>query len=77
MSDELIINLSQGNTNFINALQVAYPGADNRQIEMLGNTLLGQMGQALVEGEKLASVRLRPDGNFDLRIWNIDRQGGG
>jgi hypothetical protein len=75
MSNELVIDLSQGTHDLTNALQATYPEIDTGEIEVLTNAILGRMSQVLTAGERLASVRLRPDGNFDLRIWDIDRQG--
>ena len=77
MSNELIIDLSRGTSDLLNALHVTYPQANEGEIEVLSNAILGRMSRAITAGEKLAAVRLGPGGDFNLTIWEIDRQGGG
>jgi hypothetical protein len=76
MVSELIVDLSLGNNHLINALQTTYPEIDQGQIEVLGNAILGRLSQTILDGELPASVRLRPDGDFDIRVWSINNQGG-
>jgi hypothetical protein len=63
-------NLSVGIDEFIKGIQYQNPQMSNGEIETLGNALLGQAGKALQNGERLASVKLKPDGNFDIDIWH-------
>ena len=69
-------NLSIGIDNFMKGLQFRHPDMSHREMEQLGNAYLSRIGEVFRSGEELGSWRLRADGNFDLRIWNIGETGG-
>jgi hypothetical protein len=76
MSDDIIrVDLSQGITHFISALEQAYPGVDLVDLQTLGNAMLTSMSESVERGELLASLSRDADGRLQLRIWNIGKNG--
>jgi len=68
------VDLTVGIRNFIKGLQHQNPEMSSREIQTLGNAVLDQAGRSLRRGERLASVKLKRDGDFDIDIWHIDRR---
>jgi hypothetical protein len=66
------LDLSTGIDGLIRGIQYQNPEMNIAEIETLGNSLLEKVGEALRNGDQIASVTLKPDGNFDLKIWHIN-----
>lgn len=65
------LDLSAGINGLINGILYQNPEMNMTEVETIANALLGQMGDALNNGQVLGSVTFRSDGGFDISLWHI------
>lgn len=64
-------DLTSGVHELIKGIQIQYPELGESEVKAFANSLLKEAGKALVNGERLASVKLKSNGDFDINIWHI------
>jgi hypothetical protein len=64
-------DLSKGIGELIKGIQTQYPKMSATEVKAMADALLKQAGRALGNGERLASVNLKSNGDFDINIWHI------
>lgn len=87
MGDELIIkinptensivqvNLEPGVIHFVNALHLANPGMETKDLEVIGNAYLHNLAVSIENKLPVGNLTPKPDGRVELHTWDTKQMG--